>query len=90
VEAARKMPETPNSPNLPVGGGTKGVQFCGFTNEAPITMKVSRTTTLMATMTLFTDADSRTPRVNRAVTPRMPRAATRFTFEVAANPCSVN
>src|ERR1051325_1553397 len=56
--APRSTPLHPNSPNLPVFGGTKGCQLAVFTYFAPKPTNNNSTATLMTTITVLNPADS--------------------------------
>src|SRR5262249_33623198 len=76
---------TPSNPNwygTPVGSGMNGCQLAGFTKNAPTPMNARITVTLMATMMLFTVADSDTPRTRSSVTARVMNTAGRLNAEV--------
>src|SRR6478609_4424919 len=75
---ARMMPAQPNWFSTPVGSGMKGCQLAGFTKNAPTTMKARITVTLMATMMLFTVADSDTPSTSSMVTASVMKTAGRL------------
>src|SRR5690606_13854762 len=65
MEAARNTPLQPNSPNVPVLSGMKGVQLAGSTYIAPKPTNRQITVTLIATMTALTKVDWVTPTYSR-------------------------
>src|SRR5688500_20088430 len=84
--APRMMPDRPNSPNVPVFGGTSGVNLVESTNAAPATITSTTTATLTTTMTPLTVADSRTPRTRSAVTSSAMITAGRLKMAVTVLP----
>ena len=86
IAPPRITPLHPNSPNVPVLAGTNGVQFDGMMNQtAPITIAIT-TPTLIATMIVLIDADSRMPTTSSAVTAITSRIAGRLTIAVTGSP----
>src|SRR5678810_775039 len=56
IDAPRNTPPQPKWP-CPSDGGTNGCQFAGLTNCRLNAMNIKITTSLIATMIAFTDAD---------------------------------
>src|SRR5690348_3305601 len=82
----RITPLQPNSPNVPVLGGTKGVQLDGVMNQTPPITIANTTATLIATITVLIDADSRMPTTSNAVRATTRRMAGRLTMAVTGSP----
>src|SRR5215211_2356033 len=83
------MPLIPNSPNVPVLGGTKGTKCPASKKTAPATITSSTTVTLITTTTLLTLADSLTPTTSSAVTSAVMITAGRLNTAVTVAPSAM-
>src|SRR5688572_7781560 len=84
--AARMMPSQPNWFSTPVGSGMNGCQLAELMKNAPTAMNNRITATLMATMMLFTVADSDTPSTSSTVTESVMNTAGRLNSAVTTAP----
>jgi hypothetical protein len=77
--AARRTPDHPNSPTVPVPSGTNGVRFSIWISGRP--KRITRITmpTLSSTMSPFTVADALMPTMRRVVRNAMIPTAGRLT-----------
>ena len=86
IPAPRSTPLHPNSPNLPVFGGTNGCQFAVLMYLMPKPTNSSSTTTFTTTIAVLNPADSLMPMIRMVDTRRMITAAGRLNRPVVVLP----